>query len=156
MKLLDRMRSWQADQLEKGEARLERLTEKAKEADEAVQAGKRISSHNAKFGGHKISGGMYYYPGGSAHVGGATAAFESGAESKRMTVTRVGAGGLLFGPAGAVVGGMLKKDRTKCYVTITLATGETAIIESPAKEEGEARKFASAVNAAGAQLAEYN
>lgn len=153
MKLLDRMRNWQADQLEKGEARLARLEAKAADTDAALQAGRDLTRNDARFNGHKIRGGVYYYPGGSAPVGGATAVFESGAERKRMTVTRVGAGGILFGPAGAIVGGMLKKDRSKCYVSVTLATGDVAIIEAPVKDEAAARGFAAKVNAAGTQFA---
>lgn len=130
------------------------LVEQGRELRAPAEARKLARSFNAKFGGHKIRGGTYHYPGGSAPVAGASAVFESGADKRRMTATRVVTGGVVFGPAGAVVGGLLKKNKSKCYVTVTLATGDVVIVEAPAKGEAEARRFAAKVNAAGARLAD--
>lgn len=101
-------------------------------------------------GPHGVRNGFYYEGFRKAPIAGATAEFENGADKKRMTGTRVITGAVLFGPAGAVVGGLLKKNKSKCYVTTTFADGNVAIVEVPVKQERQARDFAAKVNAAGA------
>lgn len=107
----------------------------------------------AKFEGHEIRDGEYRHKGTRVPIAGATAEYESGATAKRITGTRVITGTVLAGPVGAVVGGALRKNKTKCYITITFNDGNAAIIEAPIKEESRARQFTAAVNAASAYYA---
>lgn len=86
-------------------------------------------------------------------VAGVTAEFESGAQKKNMTATRVLGGAVLFGPAGAIVGGMLKKDRSKVYVVINIPDRGSVILDAPVKDEKAAREFAAKVNTAGSHYA---
>lgn len=112
----------------------------------------------AVYGVHSVKDGSYnYLPEGkfksvTKPVAGASAEYESGADRKRPTLTRIGAGAIIAGPVGAVVGGLFQKDRTKGYVTVIFADGDTAIIEGPVKDEAKMRKFAADVNRT-AQLA---
>lgn len=108
--------------------------------------------NTANYGVHSIRKGIYdYLPEGKFKsvkkpVKGARAEFELGAEQKRTTLTRVGVGGVLFGPAGAIVGGLMKKDKSKCYVSVSFADGDTVLIEGPLKHEKKMRQFAADVN----------
>lgn len=86
-------------------------------------------------------------------IGGASAEFETGAASQSTTLGRVAAGAILAGPAGAIVGGMFKKDRTKAYITVTFADESVVIIEGPAKDESNMRDFTKRINAAGRHFA---
>lgn len=122
---------------QKRQARRERWSKSLNEAQ-----------YHALFQGHEVRKGIYRHRGTKLPIAGASADFESGADKKRITGTRVITGGILFGPAGAVVGGALRKNKTKCYVTITFADGQNVIIEAPIKEETKARQFAAKVNAA--------
>lgn len=81
-------------------------------------------------------------------VAGAVAVFESGREVKSPTLARVVAGGVLAGPAGAIVGGLFQKDKTKCYVTVTFADQSVIIIDGPARDERALKDFAERINAA--------
>lgn len=106
----------------------------------------------ARYGVHSVKDGSYnYLPEGKLKsvtkpIAGASAEYESGANIKRATLTRVGAGALLFGPLGAVGGVLMKKNTTKGYVTVIFADGDTVIIEGPLKDEPKMRKFAVDVN----------
>ena len=84
---------------------------------------------------------------------GITADFEA-AERKSTTATRVIAGGVLFGPIGAVAGGLLKKDKGKVYAIVTIPDAGTIILDAPIKDEAKAREFVAKVNAAGAHYAQ--
>ena len=64
---------------------------------------------------------------------------KTGASAHRMTATRIGAGALVLGPLGAILGGMSKKDKTKIYVIIELADGAILSMDAKAKEEPKAR-----------------
>jgi len=128
---------------QKRQARRERWSKSLNEAQ-----------YHALFQGHEIKKGEYRHRGTKLPIAGAVAEFESGADNKRITGTRVIAGGILFGPAGAVVGGALRKNKTKCYVTITFADGQNVIIEAPIKDENKARQFVSKVNNASAYYAD--
>lgn len=78
--------------------------------------------------------------------------------TKRTTGTRVIAGATLAGLAtgglgaiaGGVIGGAAKKkgSKTTLYVTITLNSGDTVIIDTPAKNEKAARRFVANINGA--------
>lgn len=106
----------------------------------------------AHYGVHSVRKGVYdYLPQGkrtSAQkpVSGAEATFDSGADKSRPTLTRIGAGAILAGPAGAIVGGLFKKDISKAYVTVVFADGDSVIIEGPSKDEVKLRQFAADVN----------
>lgn len=81
------------------------------------------------------------------NIAGAQAEVEaSGDMGKRTTATRVITGGVIFGPAGAVVGGLIRKSRNRIFITVTFPNGDTGLIEAPAKQETEARRFAVAIN----------
>lgn len=84
---------------------------------------------------------------------GATAELENGANiGSRITATRVVTGAVLFGPVGAIIGGMAKKDRNKLYITVTYANGDAGVIEAKAKDEAKARQFVQAINKIGARV----
>ena len=123
------------------------LWTKLKEANEKAKNMAYLRDH--------LLDGEWYSCAGSRKVpvAGATAFFDAGVQQSRMTGTRVITGGVLFGPAGAVVGGLLKKKKHHCYVTVTFADGNVAIAEVPIKEQSQAREFAAKVNAAGARYA---
>lgn len=119
---------------------------------EIQEEGRAELAQMAHYGVHSVKGGIYnYLPEGRIKsvmrpVAGATAAFESGADKSRPTLTRIGAGAIVAGPVGAVLGGMFKKDTSKCYVTVIFDDGDTVIIEGPASDEAKMRKFAADVN----------
>ncbi|GAA1579225.1 hypothetical protein [Leucobacter aridicollis] len=98
------------------------------------------------YAGHKVSGGLFATPTGAKSIAGASALFESGADHSRPTLTRIGAGAVIAGPAGAIVGGLFKKNTAKGYVTVEFPDGEAVIIEGPAKDETKMRQFAADVN----------
>lgn len=112
------------------------------------------------YGVHSVSNGEYsYLPEGRFKkvrkpIAGAIAEFESGASNQKTTAGRVVAGAVIAGPVGAVVGGLLKKDKTKCYVTVTFADGDVAIIDGPVKDERRLREFAVKINAASRHYSE--
>lgn len=81
-------------------------------------------------------------------IAGATAVAESGTASKSPTLTRVVAGGMLAGPAGAIVGGLFQKDKSRFYVTVRFADEAVVIIDGPSKDESKLRQFAEKINAA--------
>lgn len=87
-------------------------------------------------------------------LAGATAEFESGAASKSPTLGRVAAGAILAGPAGAIVGGLFQKDRSRVYVTVRFATGEAVVIDGPVRDESALRGFAAKINAAAASASQ--
>lgn len=103
----------------------------------------------AAYGVHAIqkNGDYRYLPEGKFKnvvkpVAGAQAIFELGADKSRPTLTRVGAGALLAGPAGAIVGALFQKDTSRNYITVIFADGDTVIIDGPAKDEKKMRTFA--------------
>lgn len=81
----------------------------------------------------------------SYDIAGAAAEFQHGANvGGRVTLTRVALVGLF------ALG--LKKDRNKVYVLLEASDGRQELIESKAKNEKAARKFASAINTASAHF----
>ena len=95
------------------------------------------------FNGWRIDGRKLRGDGQEFDLAGAQVEFEAGANAgSRITATRVVTGGVLFGPIGAVAGGLLRKNRNKVYIVITFADGSSGLIEAPAKKETQARKFA--------------
>lgn len=80
-------------------------------------------------------------------VAGAVAEFQHGANiGSRVTLTRVALVGIF------ALG--LKKDRNKIYVLLEFPDGKQELIETKAKNEKAARKFASSVNAASRYFAD--
>ena len=103
----------------------------------------------AQYGGHTVNNGEYVWParGIRKPIGGATATYESGANvGGRTTLTRVGVGAIVAGPVGAIVGGMFKKDRNRCYVTLEFPDREVVVVDGPAKDERLLREFAAKFN----------
>lgn len=95
------------------------------------------------FNGWRVDGRKLRGEGQEFDLAGAQVEFEAGANAgSRITATRVVTGGVLFGPLGAVAGGLLRKNRNKVYIVITFADGSSGLIEAPAKKETQARKFA--------------
>lgn len=86
---------------------------------------------------------------GSVPVAGATAEIEAGDDKSKTSLARIAAGGLLLGPIGLIVGGMVKKDVSQVYVIVHLADGRAPVARFKKSEIGKARKFADRVNAAG-------
>ena len=87
-------------------------------------------------------------------VAGASAEFERGSTHNSATLTRVAAGALLAGPAGAIVGGLFKKDKSRIYVVVTFPDGESAIIDGPVSDERDLRSYTQIINRAGAHFTE--
>ncbi|WP_336642036.1 hypothetical protein [Microbacterium sp. USHLN272] len=106
---------------------------------------------SADFGGYKLRDGVLKGGGKSVSVQGAEAEATQGAPSQRSTLTRMGAGALIAGPIGFVVGAVARKNTSKCYVTIEVPDG-VIIIEAKAKEYRDAVEFASAVNRSAAAV----
>lgn len=133
-----------------------RLAQRARR-EVLVAAAKQKSADRkmaADFNGHRVtSDGDYRHRLLRVPVAGATAVAESGADLDRRTATRIIGGAVIFGPAGAIVGGLLKKKKTKFYVTVGFRNGDAVIIETPLKDEKKARLFAVAVNRAGVHFA---
>ena len=132
--MLDKIKAWQADQLQKGEARLERLNARAAELDAAIaenravraveapsrpeKAPTRPRAHRGHFKGERgalaFSRGVLRYTGtgknGSAYLDEIREVrIEDGSEfRRRATLGRTGGGavvgGLLFGPIGLLAG----------------------------------------------------
>lgn len=87
----------------------------------------------------RLSGGTVHvglrkkYPARECH-----AEVVTGGQRQRMTATRVGAGALLAGSAGAIIGGMAQKDLSKSWVvlvtpdeTLHLELNGTAVHDGP-------------------------
>ncbi|MGO1667603.1 MAG: hypothetical protein ACTHZ9_12930 [Leucobacter sp.] len=103
----------------------------------------RVPDGPVAFNGWKVDGRKLRGEGQEFDLVGAKVEFEAGANAgSRITATRVVTGGVLFGPIGAVAGGLLRKNRNKVYIVITFADGSSGLIEAPAKKETQARKFA--------------
>ncbi|SMX91228.1 MULTISPECIES: hypothetical protein [unclassified Brevibacterium] len=103
----------------------------------------RIPDGPVAFNGWKVDGRKLRGEGQEFDLIGAKVEFEAGANAgSRITAARVVTGGVLFGPIGAVAGGLLRKNRNKVYIVISFTDGSTGLIEAPAKKETDARKFA--------------
>ena len=101
-----------------------------------------------------VTNGEFMALGVKRRVSGATAEFERGSSHNSATLTRVAAGALLAGPAGAIVGGLFKKDKSRVYVVVTFPDGESAIVDGPVSDERELRSFTQVINRAGAHYSE--
>ena len=72
------------------------------------------------------------------------------APAPQATLGRIAAGAVIAGPVGAIVGGLLKKDRSKGFVAITLADGKMLLGEFPSARVSDARKLIALINEASA------
>lgn len=127
-----------------------RMTIGEKRAEDKSQARaeeQRLQRMNpmAQFGGAMVRGGRLERGLVKYELTGATAEATQGSPSSRSTFTRMGAGALLAGPVGFVVGAVAKKKTSKCYVTISLAEG-IIVLEDSANNYSAAIRFADAVN----------
>lgn len=93
---------------------------------------------------------------------GLSASIKTGAEvdsyvSKSAVGLGAGAGLVLFGPLGALAGGLIgsakRKGGTQIYVTIEKDGQPIGIIPGPAKKEREAMAFIAAINGSAAERA---
>ena len=108
----------------------------------------------AAYGVHSVTrdGNYRWMPEGSLKqqvrpVVGAVAEYEPGSASAgRTTLTRVAAGAIIAGPAGAIVGGLFKKDTSRGYVTVTFPDGSVVVADGPLRDEPKMRQFAQRVN----------
>ncbi|MBM4581439.1 hypothetical protein GS452_28140 [Rhodococcus hoagii] len=85
-------------------------------------------------------------------MAGASAIVEVGGIQRRTTATRVVVGSAITFGIGTAIGAMAKKKTNNIYLSVELASGEVILIEGKAKQEGDARKFAAAVNQAAASV----
>lgn len=103
------------------------------------------------FGGAVLVGRWIRFGGGVYPVVGAQAAAEQGDSRSRMTATRVVGGAVLLGPVGAVLGGMARKGRSRCYVAVVTRRGSFTLSDSVRRFD-QALRFASSVNGAAEML----
>ena len=88
-------------------------------------------------------------------IAGVVAEYEGGdTPVLKTTATRVAAGLIIAGPVGAIVGGMFKKDISRCYISVAMPSGESFIADVPASKASMARKFVNRINEAGVAYAE--
>lgn len=99
-----------------------------------------------RFGSVKMKGRTVTYKGDEYDLKGARALVDSGQLGKRMTATRVIGGGVIFGPVGALIGGMAKKSTGDAFLNIELADGRLIIEPVKKKQIKEANKFAQKIN----------
>jgi len=76
-------------------------------------------SASCSFGSIKVSGGQVCSGLKAYPIARCTVEMVEGGKPSRMTATRIGAGALLAGPVGAIIGGMAKKDRSKTWLIVT-------------------------------------
>lgn len=176
--MLDKIKAWQADQLEKGEARLARLNERSAELDSAIaerrekdpspaeRPARAPRAPKGKFKGESgtlaFSSGVLRYTGtgknGSAYLSDVREVrVEDGAEfNRRATLGRTGGGaivgGVLFGPVGLLAGlgvGALAKKESGGEKFLTVETETAAFaVEVSRKQIAEAQSFAAALRSA--------
>ena len=127
--------------------RAEHRAEAAAERSDArnLERQRRASNPLALFGSAALRGGLLHYELKKLDMTEATAEATLGAPSSRTTLTRMGAGVLIAGPIGLVVGAVARKNTSKSYVTIQTPDG-VIVIEGSAKDYPAAVKFADAVN----------
>lgn len=114
-----------------------------------------MTRFDCSFGGAVLTGNTIRHGFSSHPVAGAQAEAEAGGKQSRMTATRIVAGTVLLGPVGTLLGGMARKDRSKCYVAVVTQTG-SFVLTAPLRAYDQALRFASNVNAASRYWEEQN
>lgn len=120
------------------------------------------AQRDAFYGVHSVTRDGYYrwLPEGkfkqeARPVAGAVAEYEPGsAANGRTTLTRVAAGAIIAGPAGAIVGGLFKKDTSRGYVSVTFPDGSVVVFDGPLRDEPKLREFVRKVNEASERYSE--
>lgn len=127
--------------------------QKARERQERLQSQQEAHRFDGRFGRFAISGDQLLTGplSPATPVAQCHAEVVLGGKRQRMTVTRVGAGALLFGPVGALVGGMAKKDLTKNWL-IVATPGGVEQVEVAARDVGAASEFAMKLEQAAAHF----
>ncbi|MCW2300767.1 DUF4429 domain-containing protein [Rhodococcus erythropolis] len=107
------------------------------------------SGVSAAFGGIQLRNSTLTYQGSQHLVAGARAFVEIGGTQRRTTATRVVVGSVVTLGVGTLIGAMAKKKTNNIYLTVEFSDGQSILVESKARAEGDARRFAAAVNSAG-------
>lgn len=102
---------------------------------------------DCSFKGIKVSGGRVQKGLAAYPVAKCAVDLVEGGKPSRMTATRIGAGAVLAGPIGAIIGGMAKKDRSKTWVIVTHPGGAFQE-EVSSKDKPKAVAFVRAFEAA--------
>jgi hypothetical protein len=118
-------------------------------AQEAGNAYSELRKSTGMFRGLVLSGrtlskGNRSWPASECEI-----VIDSGANvSARVTGTRVAAGAILAGPAGALIGSIAKKDRSAIYMTV-ITPDDMFLEKVSGLDEAKARDFATKVKRAG-------
>ncbi|KRE65424.1 hypothetical protein ASG79_13700 [Arthrobacter sp. Soil761] len=118
-------------------------------AQEAGNAYSELKKNTGMFRGLVLSGrtlskGNQSWPASECEI-----VIDSGANvSARVTGTRVAAGAILAGPAGALLGSIAKKDRSAIYMTV-ITPDDMFLEKVSGLDEAKAREFATKVKRAG-------
>ena len=127
---------------------------------EARARAKENVQFQAMFEGYSIMNGLLSGPmgvlGDRYPLGGIVAEVDTSDSRERSTLTRIAAGAIVAGPVGAIVGGMLKKQRGRGYLAMYIPAGETILVDFNPKDATKARAFAIKLNAAGSWYAEHS
>ena len=111
--------------------------------------------YNASFGGSFLQGYKIQYRDGNRFqklpTAGLTATVQDGANvGTYVSAKRVIAGGVLFGPLGAGVGALIRKNHNQVHVILERDGLIVGTISDSAKHTAKANDFAHGVNASGA------
>ena len=120
-----------------------------------VNKTKLAAKYNGSLGPLALTADKLHYNMKKYSVVGAVAEIDTvDAPAPQATLTRIAAGAVIAGPVGAIVGGMLKKDRSKGFLTITLADGKVLLVEFPSAKISDARKLVGLINEASVEYAD--
>ena len=112
---------------------------------------KLAAKFNGSMGPLALTSDKLRYEFKSYPVAGAVAEIDTvEAPAPQTTLTRIAAGAVIAGPVGAIIGGMLKKDKARGYVTVTLADGKILLTTFPAPKLVQAKYFIGLINEASA------
>lgn len=121
---------------------------------ETIAKAKLAARFNGSLDGLALTNDKIRYNLKTYPVAGAVAEIDTvDAPAPQATIGRIAAGAVIAGPVGAIVGGMLKKDRSKGYITITLEDGKVIVSDFPSVKLSVARNLVSLINEASAHFA---
>jgi hypothetical protein len=116
---------------------------------DALNEVKIKAKFNGSLGNMALTADKVRYAFKSFPVAGAVAELDTvDAPAPQATLGRIAAGAVIAGPVGAIIGGMLKKDRSKGYISVTLSDGNIFLAEFPAARVSDARRFVALINEA--------